>query len=434
MKNYTVVLIISLVFLLVLSTLFSACETSFSSANRIKLKNMAARKNKRAKLALKVLDMYGKLLSAILIGNTIVSISLSALATLLFVEMFGIAGVSIATVTITILVLLIGEISPKSLAKESPERFALVLAPFLRFFILFFTPIIFFTEAWKKLIMRVFPAKDSRAITEEELLTFVESVRQEGGINRQEEKLIRQVIEFDDLTAAEICTPRMDIAAIEENDSVSAINAKFAESGFSRLPVCQGSVDTIIGLLLLKDFHHEVIDNGKPPASVFKPVVFVAKTIKIPRLLQAMQKKRTHLAVVVDEFGGTLGIVTNEDILEELVGEIWDEHDEVEVPIAKTGDGAYRVRGNLTLPAMFEFIRAAESAGKPPAADEGADTDESPQKEVPSISVGSWALENLGGLPKAGDQFSSLDVHLTVSKVYRHRVLEAVVTVNKSGA
>jgi CBS domain containing-hemolysin-like protein len=433
--SYYVSIIIALLALFGLSIFFALCETSFSSLSRIKLKNMAekdkANKNPlvrrravRARLALKLLDAYDNLISSVLIGNTIVNVVTSALATLLCIQLFGARGVSIASVTVTAAVLIFGEISPKTLAKEYPELSALRATPLLRFFIFIFTPLNYLAAAWKKIIIKIFPVKTDRTVTEDELLTFVESVRKEGGINRQEEKMIRQAIEFDDLTAAEICVPRMDIAAIEENDSIQAINEKFAETGFSRLPVYQESIDKISGLMLLKDFHHEVINRGETPGSVVKPVVFVTKTIKISRLLQTMQKKRAHLAVVVDEFGGTLGIVTIEDILEELVGEIWDEHDEVEEAIIKTGDGSYRVRGNLTLPDMFEFINASQAANDP-------DTDESPELDIPNISVGSWALEKLGGLPKAGDQFSSLGVQLTVSKVYRHRVLEALVTVDK---
>ena len=438
-KPVSYYLIISAILLALfgLSVFFSLCETSFSTLNRIKLLNMAEknqhsknpserRRSARARLALKLLNTYDKLLSSVLIGNTIANVVTSSLATMLFIELFGPKGVSIASAAVTAAILIFGEISPKTLAKEVPERTAMQVTPLLRFLTIIFTPLNYLASAWKKVIVKVFPVQTDRAITEDELLTFVETVRQEGGINRQEEKMIRQVIEFDDLTAAEICTPRMDIAAIGENDTVSEINAKFAETGFSRLPVYQGTVDNIIGLILLKDFHHEVINNGKAPASVFMPVVFVTRTIKIPSLLQTMQRKRTHLAVVVDEFGGTLGIITIEDILEELVGEIWDEHDVVEEPIIKTGDGSYKVRGNLALPVMFNFIRAAEDTGQNhPEKHIEADI----ETEVPNISVGSWALEKLGGQPKAGDQWTGLGLQLTVLKVYRHRVLEAQITV-----
>ena len=448
--SYYISIIAALLTLFGLSIFFALCETAFSSLNRIKLRNMAEKDRQdknpavrrsaaRAGMALKLLDAYDKLLSSVLIGNTIVNVVTTALAAMLFIGLFGPRGVSIASVVVTVAMLIFGEISPKTLAKEVPELTAMQVTPLLRLFIFLFSPLNYLASAWKKLIIKIFPVKTDRAVTEEELLTFVETVCQEGGINPQEEKLIRQAIEFDDLTAAEICTPRMDITAVEEKDTVESINAKFAETGFSRLPVYQESVDKITGLILLKDFHHEVINKAKAPVSVFKPVVFVTKTIKIPRLLQTMQKKRAHLAVVVDEFGGTLGIVTVEDILEELVGEIWDEHDKIEEAIVKTCEDRYQVRGNLNLPDMFEFICGHESADKDPESAENFKTgvypenNRNPEDEIPNISVGSWALEKLGGLPKTGDQFTDLGLRLTVSKVHHHRVLEAEIAIVKPG-
>ena len=376
------------------------------------------RKAARAGRALKLLESYDKLLSSVLIGNTIVGVVISSLATMLCIDLFGIKGVAIASVTVTLIVLVFCEISPKTLAKEAPESTAMNTTPLLHFLMILFMPINFLTSVWKKFIVKLFPAKADTAVTEEEFFTFVEEMRQEGSINRSEEKMIRQVIGFDDLTAAEICTPRMDIAAIDENASADLINSKFEETGFSRLPVYKDSIDKISGLLLLKDFHHLVIGKGQPAVSVFKPAVFVTKTIKIPRLLQTMKKKRAHLAVVVDEFGGTFGIVTIEDIVEELVGEIWDEHDKIEEPIEKAGEDCYKVRGNLNLPAMFDYIYSTENI-------------ENQESEIPNISVASWALEILGSLPKIGDQFNSLGVELTVSKISRNRVLEAIVKIRK---
>ena len=438
--SYYFTLLISLLVLLCFSAFFSACEMAFSTANRIKLKGLAE-KSRRARLVLRMLETYDKILSTVLIGNNFVNIFSSSLATALFIGLFGPRGVTYATLVMTILLMILCDISPKALAKETPEKTAMVAAPLLRFFVFILTPVNFLTSAWQKFLLKLFPAKADRSTTEDELLTFVGEVRQEGGINHHEEKLIRQVFEFDELTAAEICIPRMDIAAVPVDASISRINAKFAETGYSRLPVYRDSIDKIEGLILLKDFHHEVVNNNKAPSTVLKPVVFVTKTIKIPRLLQTMQKRQTHFAVVVDEFGGTLGIVTIEDIIEELVGEIWDEHDEVEEAIVKGEDGSYRVRGNLSLPDMFEFIKAAEGSAHEdggtehnPAEDttsETPDSDENQIVAIPNISVGSWALEKLGGLPKAGDRFVGLGLQLTVTKVHRHRVLEALAAIHK---
>jgi CBS domain containing-hemolysin-like protein len=430
---YYLALILSLCALLCLSAFFSASEMAFSSLNRIRLKNMAV-KSKRARLALKMLETYDKLLSTVLIGNNIVNIASSALATVLLMALFGAKGVSLATLIMTVLVLLFGEISPKTLAKESPEQTALGVAPLLRFFMILFTPLNYLATAWKKLIIRIFPPRLDRSVTEDELLTFVEEVRQEGGINRNEEEMIRQVIEFDDLTVGEIFTPRIDVAAVPETGSVEAIDRKFAETGFSRLPVYRDNIDNISGVILLKDFHHKVMKGHKNPAEIIKPVVFVTKTMKISKLLRTLQRKQAHLAVIVDEFGGTMGIVTIEDIVEELVGEIWDEHDEVVEPIKKMESGGFTVLGSANLHDMFKFI-AAENKTGPDAAQplDPIGWIAPNEDELPNTTVRNWIMENLGDLPHTGETFVWKNLRITVTVVLRHRVMEAMVEVLTSG-
>jgi CBS domain containing-hemolysin-like protein len=407
---------ISLVLLLAFSAFFSASETAFSTVNRIRLKNLAAGNNRRAKLALKLLEGYDKLLSTVLIGNNIVNIASSAIATVIFVGFFGSAGVSLATLVMTVLVLIFGEISPKTLAREFPEKIAMSFAPILSFFVFVFSPVNRLITRWKRLIVRLFPARGDHSVTEDELLTFVEEVREEGGINRQEEAMIRQVIEFDDITAGEIYTPRVDVAAVPEEAGAEDIDGKFLETGYSRLPVYRNTIDNITGVILLKDFHHQVMKNGKSPASVVKPVVYVTKSMKVSRLLRTLQEKKSHLAVLVDEFGGTMGIVTVEDIVEELVGEIWDEHDEVVENIFETNDGAFRVLGNTALEDLFEFFFPGN---------------EGPEGEIANTTVGNWVTETLGGIPKEGERFTCRDLLVTVSRVLRHRVME--VTVRRTG-
>jgi len=418
--SYYISLVAALLALLGLSLFFSLSETAFSSLSRIKLKNMAesGKKNRhsaRARLALKLHDAYDKVLSSVLIGNTIVNIVASALATVLFIGLFGVKGVSIATLVITLAVLVFCEISPKTLAKESPELTAVRIAPLLRFFTVIFTPLNYLAGVWKKIIIKIFPVKDDRSLTEDELLTFVEEVRQEGGINKNEEQMIRQVIEFDDITAAEIVTPRVDVAAVSENSPPEEIDRVFAATGFSRLPVYRGNIDSIIGVILLKDFHHEVIKKGRPPAEIIKPVVFVTKTMKISSLLKTLQKKQSHLAVLVDEFGGTLGIATIEDILEELVGEIWDEHDKVVEPFRRNADGSLNVLGSVKFQDMLEYMKET-----PPE-----------DAETPHTTVGSWVLENSGSLPRLGERFVWHNIQITVSRLQRNRVMEVTVSVVK---
>jgi CBS domain containing-hemolysin-like protein len=313
----------------------------------------------------------------------------------------------------TVMVLVFGEISPKTLAKESPEKTAMAFAPLLRVFMYLFSPVNRLAGGWKKLIVKLFRVGGDRAVTEDELLTFVEEVRQEGGINQREEDMIRQVIEFDDLTAAGIYTPRIDVAAVSEDASAEEIDQKFFETGFSRLPVYRDNIDRITGVILLKDFHHEVIKQGKPPASILKPVVFITKSMRVPKLLRTLQEKQSHMAVLVDEFGGTVGILTVEDIVEELVGEIWDEHDEVVETITETGNGTFQVLGNSSLEDMFDFFKITR--------------DDEDAAAVSNTTVGNWVMETIGGVPRMGDEFSRNNLYVKVSKVIRHRVMEVTV-------
>jgi len=425
--SYYLVLTISLVVLLCFSAFFSASETAFSSLNRIKLKSLAA-KSKRARLALKILDAYDKFLSTVLIGNNVVNIASSALATALCIELFGARGVGLATLTMTVLLLLFGEISPKTLARESAERTAIRSAPVLSFFIFIFTPFNFLVSVWKKFIMKIFPVKQDHSTTEDELLTYVEEVRQEGGINIQEEHMIRHVIEFDDLKVSGIITPRADVEAVSVSSTVEEIDRKFVETGFSRLPVYQDSIDNIKGIILLKNFYHEVMKGLKTTAQIIKPVVFVTKTIKIAKLLRTLQEKQSHLAVVVDEHGGTLGIVTIEDIVEELVGEIWDEHDKKVEPVVKTADGVFRVMGTVNFKDMLEAI-ASENAHNTEARAE-ADTNQG-EDPLPDTTVANWIMESLGRLPRAGEKLTWRYLTISVSRVLRQRVMEVVVYLTK---
>jgi len=383
---------------------------------------MAAKKKyrKTALLALKLLDGYDKLLSSILIGNTFVNIAASALAATLFFVLAGPRGVSLATVLLTIIVLVFCEISPKTLAKESPELTAMGVAPLLHFFIVVFSPLNYLAGVWKKIIVKIFPPKANRSVTDEELLTFVEEMRQEGGINSQEEKMIRNAIEFDDITAAEIVTPRIDLAAVEHNSTAEEIDRAFAETNFSRLPVYNETIENITGVILLKDFHHEVIKKGIAPAEIIKPVIYVTKTMKISKLFRTLQKKQSHMAVIIDEFGGTLGIVTIEDIIEELVGEIWDEHDDVAEPVRQTDKGVYTVLGSANFRDMMEFINSENNNANPAEED-----------ELPNTTAGNWVLENAGRLPQTGYSFDWRNLNIKVSRIQRHRITELIITKNE---
>lgn len=402
-------LIAVLVLCLIMSAYFSATETAFSSLKRVRLKNMAAAGDHRAVEALELADNYDVLLSTILIGNNIVNIASASLATVLFVKWFGDLGVTLSTVVMTALVLIFGEISPKSIAKEAPESFALFSAPLMKFFIGLFAPLTFLFRQWKRLLSRLIKITDPQGITEEELLTIVEEAQQEGGINQQEGQLIRSAIEFDDLEAADIITPRVEVAGVKKNASVRQIADLFMETGFSRLPVFDESIDDIIGVINQKDFFSFVLNKGQALATIVKPGIFIAPTMKISTLLKLLQKTKAHIAIVIDEFGGTEGIVTLEDILEELVGEIWDEHDREISRIEKLDERRYRVNAGTSSENFFDFFQLR---GK-------ADT----------ATVGGWVVERLNRIPAPGEAFDYDNLTVSVSRADSRRVLEVLVTV-----
>lgn len=269
---------------------------------------------------------YDRLLSSILIGNNIVNIASTSIATILFVSLLGEeAGASVSTVAMTVIVLIFGEVYLKALPKENPEAFAMLSAPILSFFITILKPFNFFFIQWKKLLSLVFKAKSDALITDEELLTIVEEAEQEGGIDEDEGTLIRSAIEFNDLRAGDIFTPRIDIIAVEKGvDSDDDVEAAFTENGFSRLPVFEESIDNIVGIIHEKDFHKLVYGKAGTLDDIIKPAIYITKSKKAGSLLKEMQREKMHMAVIIDEFGGTVGIVTMEDILEEIVGEIWE--------------------------------------------------------------------------------------------------------------
>ena len=361
---------------------------------------------------LKMLEVYDKILSTVLIGNNFVNIAASAIAAALFIDLFGPKGVSIATAIMTILVLVIGDISPKTLAKEIPELTALRNAHLLRFFVYVFLPVNILMSGWKKFLLKIFPVKVDRSTTEDELLTYVEEVRQEGGINLHEERMIRKVINFDDLRASSIFTPRIDVVAIPITASLKEIDKKFIETGFSRLPVYEDTIDNIKGIILLKDFYHKAMKGVLTPAQIIKPVVFITKTIKVAKLLRTLQEKKSHIAVIVDEHGGTMGIITIEDIIEELVGEIWDEHDEVVEPVRKVSDGSVIVLGSISFNDMLKALSQ-------PLNDES----------IPGTTVANWIMETLGRLPKPNEILTWRNLTINVLTVVKQRVMEAKVSV-----
>ena len=395
--------IFSILCLLLLSAFFSATETAFTSLNRIKMKNMANDDVKNAKLVLKLEDRYDKLLSTILIGNNIANIGMTAIATVMFVALLGGSlGPTASTVVMTVAVLIFGEISPKNIAKEHPEGFALFAAPIMRGLMWLFTPLNVIFSLWKKLLGKLFGTQENGSYTEDELITIVEEAQIGGSIGKEQQELITNAIEFDDLEAIDVITPRVDIVAVELGTSVEEIGRTFKESGLSRLPVYEDDLDNIIGIINQKDFHNYVVGENRELEQYIKPVAYVAESIKAAVLLKKMQTKKTHIAIIVDEYGGTTGLVTMEDIIEELVGKIYDEHDAIEMrEVTRLYDGSYSVAGGANVEKFFEMV--------------GEDID------INATTINGWVMIEVDRLAKVGATFTYRSRH----KIFHVRVTRA---------
>ena len=403
-------MIVILILLVILSAYFSATETAFTSLNRIRLKSRADAGNRRAVMTLKLVDQYDNLLSTILVGNNIVNLSASSLATVFFTEGLRLQnGAVISTAVITIVVLIFGEVSPKSLAKEYPESFAMFSAPIMRILMVILTPVNFLFSLLKKLLSKVFHKEGDSGITEEELVTMVDQAESEGGLDQHESKLIRSAIEFNDMEVDEILTPRVDIVAVEDTDSMDEIAQAFAESGYSRLPVYHEDIDDIIGVIHEKDFHAARYRGQTDVKAITGPMLYTTGNTKISELLRILQREKAHMVIVVDEYGGTEGLVTLEDIVEELVGEIWDEHDEVIEEFKKQEDGSYLISCSADLTDLFDLF--------------------SIKGECDANTISGWVMEQIGRIPEEGDHFTSDGLDVTVVKVDHRRVLEIRVQV-----
>lgn len=400
-------LIAGVVACLALYAFFSASESAYSSLNRIRMKNLAKEGNKRAQMALELSENYDKLLSSILIGNTIVNILATSLATAAFVGYFGDFGVTLSTLVMTVAVLVLAEITPKTFAKEFTSEIAMATAPALRLFILLFTPLNLLFRGWKNLLGRIFKNPVEEAISEEELLTIVDEAQEGGSLDEHEGDLIRSAIEFNDLEASEILTSRVKLVAVEKDASIAEIQEAFHTHGYSRLPMYEGSVDNIVGVLHEKDFYDLLYRKREDIASVLKAVLYVAPSTPISTLLRNLQKAKLHMAVVVDEFGGTMGIVTMEDIIEELVGEIWDEHDEIVSNFKALGDDRFAVEGSCELQDFFEYFKLKGD-----------------YEFYDAKTVGGWVINELLHIPEKGEQFVFENLQVTVSKTDDRRVLE----------
>ena len=404
----TTTCIIIMAVCLMLSAYFSATETAFSSANTTRLRTLAEKGSKNAALALKLLEQYDRLLSTILIGNNIVNIATASIGTVLFVKHYGDAGATISTVVVTVVVLIFGEISPKSIAKDCAEKCAMLSAPILQVLIWVLMPLNLLFSLWKKLLAKVFRLNGGSKMSQEELLMLVDEVQQDGSIDRDEGELLKNAIGFSEQEAQDILIHRVDLAALPVTASKEEVAALFTQTKYSRLLIYQDSIDHILGTVHQKDFYVGCGVTDQPLSAIISPPVFALENEPIRLLLKKLQQAKTHVAVVVDEYGGTCGIVTMEDILEELVGEIWDEHDEEEVFLRKIAPDTYTVDAGMDFDDFAEFFRL--------------------KTDSEMVSVSGWVMEQFGRVPAAGDSFTFDDLSIQVTRVENHRIEEIQVT------
>lgn len=394
---YSTIMIICVI----MSAYFSATETAFSTANRARLKTYAEKGNKRANLVLELIDKYDKFISTVLIGNNIVNILLTALATIVFVALVGgDAGATVSTAVSTVIVLIFGEITPKSIAKNKPEKFAMFSAPLIKVLIYVFAPLNVLFSLWRSLVSKMFKFDEESKMSQEELLTIVDEVAEEGGIDESESELIRNAIEFGELEAKDILTHRVDLEGVPSTATNEEVSERFSETKFSRLLVYEDTIDNIVGIVHQKDFYSAKGITEEKLTDIMTPPVFIHRSEKIDDLLNLLQKSKSHIAVVIDEYGGTLGIVTMEDIIEELVGDIWDEHDEVVVFFEETGENVWRTDCAV---ALDEFCQKFDV-----------------EAETESVSLGGFVTEQLGKIAEVGDEFDYENLHIEVLEIDSH--------------
>ena len=399
---------ILLVILIALSAFFSASETAYTTVNKIRLQNYVDAGSKKAKTALFIAENYDRTLTTILIGNNIVNIGASSIATLLFVKLFGPSGAAISTAVMTILILIFGEVLPKSFAKESSEKFALAFSRPLRILMTVFWPVVFLFIQLKKVAKHISPIKEEETptVTEQELKFIVESIEDEGVLEKQESELVQHALEFDEKTVQEVLTPRVDMTTLDIEDDLQTNIGLVLTERFSRIPVCRSTSDRIIGILHTKDLLEALVrGDALDLASMVQPAFFVYKTKKLSSLLADFKRNKTHVAIVTDDYGGTVGMVTMEDLLEELVGDIWDEDEEIIRDFVRIDSQHFLISGDLTIRELFDHLDLPFS-----------------NLESNHTSCGGWALEALGHIPQAGEAFQFKNMTLTIQEMDDQRV------------
>ena len=395
--------------LILLSGFFSGTETAYSCANKIKLKSMVTLGKKNAKAVYDFADAkYDKLVTAILVGNNIVNLTASALGTILFGILIADANIAttVSTSVLTIIVLLFGEITPKYLASVYPEKFCFIFYPLMQFFYWILMPICKIFDGFKYLLMKIFKLKKDATITDEELMSLVDEAEEDGTLKEDESELLRSALEFDDLKVEDILVPRVDVIAVSEDSTMEEVSEVFEKSGYSRLPVYKDTIDNVIGLIHQRDFFIGYVKGEKEIGHLVEDIVFTSEYTRISTLLKQLQKQKIHMAAVSDEYGGLVGIVTLEDILEELVGEIWDEHDEEEVLFGQIAEGEFWVDGKCGLDEFFALYEKDED------------------EECESNTVGGWVTEKFGTIPSIGEIITIDELEIKVVKATKQKILK----------
>ena len=416
MPDGTPSLLIAIIVLVLLSSFFSSTETAYTSLNVIKVKSLAL-KNKNYQKVLNLYDKYDKLISTILVGNNIVNITASSLSMLFFQKILtsGVNYSVISTVIMTVVVLIFGEITPKMLAKSMPEKMASFSYPLMIFFYYLLYPLTFIFSGIGALVGKIFKVQNDDTITDDELITIVNEATEDGTLKEEESNLIRSAIEFDDLEVKDVLIPRINVISVSLDAEKGEIKKLFETERYSRLPVYDGNIDSIVGIIHQKDFYRNYNKKDFDIKSIMQEVIFVVEHTKISALLRKLQLKKMHMAVVLDEYGGTMGIVTVEDIIEELVGEIYDEYDEFDEEIVKNDDDTYLVNCKMSLDNFFEHFDLIDEV-----------------EEFDANTVGGWVTEQFGELPIAGKEFNYQNLTVKVVKATRKKVIEVKVTINET--
>jgi CBS domain containing-hemolysin-like protein len=413
---FAIVLVIVLAMLIGFSAFFGAAETAYTTMNRIRMKNYAKDGNKRAEKALNISEDFDKIITTMLIGNTLVNVTAATVSTILFVSFIikgdeGIAA-AVSTVALTLIMLTFAEITPKCIAREKAEKWAMSFAGTMSVMIKIFYPLRVVFLGLKKLLTRSMSEEEAPSMTEEELIVMIDEIEEEGTLEKRESDLIKSAVEFDDKMVGEMCTPRVDVTAIDTRADKNKIKKAFRDTGFSRIPVYRGTIDQIVGVIYSKDFYNKYSDAPEMKVEdMMRPVKFIPETMKISVLLKDLQRSKMHMAVVIDEFGGTVGIVTLEDIIEELIGEIWDESDEIEYEMTENTDGSYIALGSANIYDVMERS--------------GIKMD---MEDYEGHTVGGFVLHKFGRIPANHDTIELENARITVRSVKKRRIREVMIT------